>query len=325
MLPKFAYVRAGTVEEAAQNLTTRGARVHAGGSDLIGCLRDQVFESPLVVSLSGIPQLRGIRRTRSGGLRIGAMTTVADVAADPTVNELYPGLAQAAGVVASPQLRNQGTIGGNLCQKPRCWYYRGEFNCRRKGGNTCYAMVGENEYHCIFGGALCYIVHPSDTAPILTALGATLNIAGPRGTRTVPLSDFYVLPADDVMREDVLEHGEFVTEVLVPAPATGLRTSYRKERDRGAWDFALAGVALALRLDGGTVSDPRVVFSGAAPIPWRSSEAEQVIDGKRIDAAVAAEAAEAAVSDAQPLGKNGYKVRLFRGLIEEELLAIAGG
>ncbi len=324
MLPKFAYVRASSVEEAAQNLAAEGAKVHAGGSDLLGCLRDGVFETPLVVSLSGISSLTGISRTRDGGLRIGSMTPVADVASNPIVNEMYPGLAQAAGVVASPQLRNQGTIGGNLCQKPRCWYYRGEFNCRRKGGNTCYAMVGENEYHCLFGGALCYIVHPSDTAPILTALGASLSVAGPRGTRTIPLDEFYVLPADDAMRDNVLEQGEFVTEVMIPEPASGLRTSYRKERDRGAWDFALAGVALAIRFDGGRVADPRVVLSGAAPIPWRSREVEQVIDGQQINAAVAVEAAEAAMVDARPLGKNGYKVQLFKGLIEEELLAISG-
>jgi xanthine dehydrogenase YagS FAD-binding subunit len=324
MLPKFAYVRASTVEEATQNLAADGAKALAGGSDLLGCLRDGVFETPLVVSISGLSQLKGINRTRNGGLRIGAMTRVAEVAADPTINELLPGLAQAASVVASPQLRNQGTIGGNLCQKPRCWYYRGEFNCRRKGGSTCFAMVGENEYHCLFGGALCYIVHPSDTAPILTALEATLNIAGPRGTRSVPLSEFYVLPEDDATKENVLEQGEFVTEVIIPEPASGLRTSYRKERDRGAWDFSLAGVALAMRMDGGRVSDARVVLSGAAPVPWRSREAEQVIEGQRINAAVAAEAAEAAMADARPLGKNGYKITMFKGIIEEELLAIGG-
>ncbi len=322
MLPKFAYVRASTVEEATQNLAADGARVHAGGSDLLGCLRDGVFGTPLIVSLSGISSLQGISRARNGGLSIGSMTKVAEVAADANVTEMYPGLAQAAGVVASPQLRNQGTIGGNLCQKPRCWYYRGEFNCRRKGGSTCYAMVGENEYHCIFGGALCYIVHPSDTAPMLTALGATLNIAGPRGTRSVSLEEFYVLPADDVMRENVLEQGEFVTEVMIPEPASGLRTSYRKERDRGAWDFALAGVALAIHFDGDRVADANVVLSGAAPVPWRSREAEQAIEGREITAAVAAEAADAAMANARPLGKNGYKVQLFKGLIEEELLAI---
>jgi xanthine dehydrogenase YagS FAD-binding subunit len=324
MLPKFAYVRASSIEEATQNLAADGAKAIAGGTDLLGCLRDGVFDTPLVVSISGLAELKGINQTRNGGLRIGAMTRVAEVAADPTINDLLPGLAQAASVVASPQLRNQGTIGGNLCQKPRCWYYRGEFNCRRKSGNTCYAMVGENEYHCLFGGALCYIVHPSDTAPILTALDATLNIAGPRGMRSVPLSEFYVLPADDATKENVLEQGEFVTEVILPEPAAGLRTSYRKERDRGAWDFSLAGVALAMRLDGGRVSDARVVLSGAAPIPWRSTEAEQVIEGQQITASLAAEAAEAAMGNARPLGKNGYKIQMFKGIIEEELLAIGG-
>jgi xanthine dehydrogenase YagS FAD-binding subunit len=159
---------------------------------------------------------------------------------------------------------------------------------------------------------------------MLTALGATLNIAGPRGTRSISLEEFYVLPADDITRENVLEQGEFVTEVVLPEPADGLRTSYSKERDRGAWDFALAGVALVLRFDGNRVAGASVVLSGAAPVPWRSREAEQAIEGREITAAVAAEAAEAAMADATPLAKNGYKVQIFRGLIEEELLAIAG-
>ncbi len=319
MLPTFAYIRAQSLDDALKHLAAGGARVHAGGTDLIGCLRDHVFHADKVVSLSAIPGLRGMTAGRNGALRIGALTTVAEVARDATVRERYPGLAQAASDVASPQLRHQGTIGGNLCQRPRCWYFRGEFHCLRKGGTTCYALAGENQYHCILGGARCYIVHPSDTAPALLALGAAVEIAGPRGRRTVPLEDFYVLPSTDVERETVLAQGEVVTHVVVPRPGAGVRSSYRKVRARGSWDFALAGVALALRFDADRVVDGRVVLSGAAPVPWRSREAESAIIGSRLESAVCRRAAAAAMANAVPLKRNGYKIPLFTGLIEEEL------
>jgi xanthine dehydrogenase YagS FAD-binding subunit len=322
MLPKFSYVRAQTLRDAFQHLSSEGARVHAGGTDLLGCLRDQVFDAAKVVSISEVGDLRGIAETRNGGLRIGALTTIAEVAANPVVTERYRALAQAASDVASPQLRNQGTIGGNICQKPRCWYYRGEFDCFRKGGTTCFAAAGENQYHCIMGGGACFVVHPSDTAPALLALGATVHIEGPRGTRTIPMDDFHVLPSTDITKETVLEANEIVTHIELPAPVSGLRSSYRKVRERGSWDFALAGVALALQFSNNRVSQGRVVFSGVAPVPWRSREVEAVISGQQLTAATAARASQAAVQNARPLTHNGYKVPLLRGLIEQELLAI---
>jgi xanthine dehydrogenase YagS FAD-binding subunit len=322
MLPSFSYVRPASLDDAVQHLAAAGARAHAGGTDLIGCLRDGVFEAAKVVSLADLSELRGISDSSSGQLRIGALTTVAEVAADPVVRERYPALAQAAAAVASPQLRNQGTIGGNICQRPRCWYFRGEFHCLRKGGTTCYALAGENQYHCILGGSRCYIVHSSDIAPALLALGATVRIAGPRDGRAVPLDEFFVPPSSDVERETVLEQGEVVTEILLPRPEVGLRSSYRKVRGRGAWDFALAGVALALVITDGRVAGGRVVLSGAAPIPWRSREVEEAIQGTALEPDVCRRAAEAAMRDAQPLKRNGYKVPLFRGVIEEALTAI---
>ncbi|UCG88980.1 MAG: xanthine dehydrogenase family protein subunit M [Gemmatimonadota bacterium] len=324
MLPQFNYVRAQSLEEAQQQLSTDGARVCAGGSDLLGCLRDDVFDCSKVVSISSLNQLRGIARTRDGGIRIGSLTPIAEVAASATVQETHAGLSQAASEVASPQLRNQGTIGGNICQKPRCWYYRGEFHCLRKGGTTCYALAGENQYHCILGGYRCYIVHPSDTAPALLALNATVHIAAPSGSRTVPLDEFHVHPRDDPQRETVLQGNEIVTEITLPAPPPGLRSSYRKVRARGSWDFALAGVALALAFNGDQVVSGRIVLSGAAPVPWRSREAENAVIGRRIDAATAREAAAAAMEDATALKRNAYKIPLFKGLVEQQLLAIAG-
>ena len=227
--------------------------------------------------------------------------------------------------VASPQLRNQGTIGGNLCQKPRCWYYRGDFKCLRKGGETCYAAEGENQFHCIFGSDdQCFIVHPSDTAPALAALNASVHIAGPQGERFVPVESFHLLPAEDVQRETVLEPGEIVTGILLPAPPAGLRSTYRKVRTRRSWDFALASLALALQLDGSRIVNGRVVAGGAAPIPWRSRAVEDVLRGRIIDNGLIATAADALVEGAEPLQNNQYKIPLFRGVIESELAAVVG-
>lgn len=323
MLPQFSYVRATSLDEALQHLGADDVRPSAGGSDLIGCLRDEVFACSKVVSLSAIEQLRGIERIGDAGVRIGALTTIAEVASNPLLNRGFTALAQAAAAVASPQLRNQGTIGGNICQKPRCWYYRGEFRCLRKGGTTCYALAGENQFHAVLGGARCYIVHPSDTAPALIALGASARIIGSQGTRLVPLEQFYVPPSTDPQRETVLEPGQLVTELTLPTPAPGLRSSYRKVRARSSWDFALAGVALALQFDGDRVVAGRVVLSGAAPIPWRSAEAEAAITGRRLDEATARAAAEAAMQHAVALRRNAYKIPLFKGVLEEQLLQLA--
>lgn len=323
MLPPFAYVRAQSLNEATQQLQAEGARISAGGTDLLGCLRDEVFECSKMVSISGLDQLKGITENADGGLRVGALTSIADVAANPIIAERYRALSMAASEVASPQLRNQGTIGGNICQRPRCWYFRGEFNCLRKGGNTCYAIAGESQYHAVLGGDRCYIVHPSDTAPALVALGASVTIAGSNGTRAVPMDDFFLPPTSNITNENVLEPGEIVTEIVLPRPAENLRSSYRKIRARGSWDFALAGVALALRFQGKRVADGRIVLSGAAPIPWRSTATEAVVVGEVLSPELAARAGDAAMSGASPLRMNGYKIPLFKGLIEEELLAIS--
>ncbi len=322
MLSNFSYIRPKSLREAVKNLSSDGAVLNAGGTDLLGCLRDHVFDIKKVVSISGLKDLRGITRTSGGGLRIGALSTIAEVAEHPVVQEDYAAVAQGCLEVASPQLRNQGTLGGNLCQKPRCWYYRGEFHCLRKGGKRCFAAAGENQYHCIFGGGPCFIVHPSDTAPALVAFEASVRIMGPRGTRTVPVEKFHVLPRIDTHRETVLGPGEIVTDIMLP-PARGARSSYRKIRARASWDFAIAGVALALHFNGDRVARSRVVLSGAAPVPWRSKEVEDVINGNRLDTDIIEKAAEAVVRNAQPLQHNAYKVPLFRDMIEEELTAVS--
>jgi len=323
MLPKFAYIRPESMSEALEQLATDEARVFAGGTDLLGCLRDGVFEAPKVVSLSGLDEMRGIEEMADGGLRIGALTTLSELAASDTIRARYAVLAEAAESAASPQLRNQGTVGGNLCQRPRCWYFRGEFHCLKKGGDMCYAVEGENHYHAILGGAPCFIVHPSDTAPAFVALGASVRLARGSSERTIPLEAFFVPPEADVAHENILEPGEIITDVFLPAPQAGTVSTYRKVRERGAWDFALTSLALVMKLEDGRVTEANAVLGGVAPIPWRSTPLQEAIIGERLDAGVAASAAAAAVREADPLEHNGYKVDLVKGVIEETLLSFA--
>lgn len=319
MLPTFTYIRPENLGQAIRELATPGARVHAGGTDLLGCLRDRVFSATRLVSIAGLAELRGVTESPDGGLRIGALTTLSELATHPLVLRRYQVLAEAALAAASPQLRNQGTIGGNLCQRPRCWYYRGDFPCARKGGDTCFAKEGENQLHAIFGGDACVMVHPSDTAPALTALDATVRLVGARGSRTVPLNAFFVPPSKDYTRETVVDADELVVEVALPAAPSGGVSTYRKLRARGAWDFALTGAAVSLARRGKTVEHARIVLSGVAPMPWRSSAAEKELLGHELSDAVIERAAAAASTGATPLSGNGYKVALVRGAVAEAL------
>ena len=321
MLPAFTYVRPTSIVQAVTHLGSPGSRLLAGGTDLLGCLHDGIFDAKKLVTLGGVKGLRGIERTSDGGLRIGAMTTLAEVASHGTIAEHYAALKQGADAAASPQLRNQGTLGGNLCQRPRCWYFRGDFQCLRKGGETCYAVAGENECHSIFGGeGGCYIVHPSDAAPALVALDARAHIEGPLGSRIVPLDSFFVLPIHDVTRENVLKAEEVITEIVLPPPIPGLYSSYRKVRARGSWDFALAGLALTMHMTKGLVDRARIVLSGVAPIPWRAADAESALIGQGLNSQTASLVAEAAVKGARPMSQNAYKVDLVRGIVEEAIL-----
>ncbi len=322
MIPSFEYVRARSVDEAITYLSAHNARVYAGGTDLLGCMRDRIFPVERIVSIWGIKGLLGINETTES-ITVGSLTTIAQLATSPVVTRFFPGLAMAAGEVASPQLRNQGTIGGNLCQKPRCWYYRGEFDCLRKGGDVCFAAAGENKFHCVLGGENCFMVHPSDTAPMLIALGASLVVKGLKGTRRIAVEDLYVSPSNDPQRETVLEPGEIITEIVIPKALQRYYSSYRKIRARRSWDFALAGTALVFLFDGSRILRARVVLSGAAPVPWRSKEVEEAITGRSLDRTTIARAISVVMTQASPLTENGYKVKLFEAAIGQELERVA--
>ena len=281
MIKNFAYVKAGSLAEAIQALSTKGARLHAGGTDLLGCLRDEVMPVEKVVGISSLKELKGISAGADGGLKIGALTVLADVAANSSVAEKYPVLAQAAVSVGTPQIRQQGTIGGNLCQRPRCWFFRSDLQCLKKGGDTCYGMNGENQYHAIFGGGPCFAVHPSDVAVALVALQAQLMIAGPSGRKAVKAENFFIGPGKSLEKENILMLGEILTGIQIPPVGGKVKSSYRKVRTRGSWDFAQASVATALLFDNDIVRAARIVLGGVAPYPWQADAAGKLLTGKK--------------------------------------------
>ncbi len=322
MMNNFAYVKAGSLAEAIKALSTKGAWLHAGGTDLLGCARNEILPVEKVVSITGLKQLKGISAQPDGGVKIGALTSLAEIAASTAVAAKYAALAQAAAAVGTPQIREQGTIGGNLCQRPRCWYFRSsDIQCLKKGGTTCYAVTGENQYHAIFGGGPCFFVHPSDIAVALAALQAQISIAGPAGNKAVKIENFFVSPKKNVGKENILLPGEIVTDIRIPPVSGTTKSSFRKIAARGSWDSALVSVAVALEIESDGVRSARIALGGVGPYPWRIEAAEKLVVGKKLDSAVAAAAAEAAVSGAMPLRDNAYKLDMVRGAVEESLMA----
>ena len=305
------------------------ARVVGGGSDLLGgVMKDWVTGKgmPLpdqIIDLTTIPDLKGIK-SGADGFRIGATTTLSELIEDPDLSAQVPLLAQAAASVASPLIRNFGTLGGNINQRPRCWFFRGEnFACYKKGGDFCYAVTGDNRYHAIIGGELCYIVHPSDTATALLALNAQSTVAGPSGTRTVAFDEYFHGPREDVLTENVLKPNEVMTEVFVPTPAAGTKMAWNKLKDRQVYDFAVVSVAAAFSLDGGNWKDGRITLGGVAPVPYRATVVENALKGKDVRSSIKAAAAQIRTV-ARPMSLNSYKIDLAQGLIERTILEALG-
>lgn len=298
----------------------RRIRLLAGGQDLLTEMKDRLVEPEEVINLKHIPGLDHLTYDPNTGLHIGALVKVAEVADNAAVHRHFPALAMAAGSVASPQIRHMGTIGGNLCQRPRCWYYRNEnILCLKKGGNTCYAASGENKYNAILGGGPSYIVHPSDTATALTALGAVVTIAGPKGVRTLPIEKFFALPSVNVRRENVLKPDEILTAITVPNSALAAHSVYLKFREKSSMDWAMSAVAAAVQISNGKVVDARIVLGGVAPIPWRVPKAEAALKGNAVHPDLLHHVAEIALEGAQPLEQNGYKVPLTKTLVRRAI------
>ena len=324
-MKNFEHVSATSVEHALSTLAKYGpeSRVMAGGQDLLFRIKKYIVQPRCVVDIKTIPGLNTIR-TDSAGLQIGALATLSTIAASPELKKNYAGLAQAASVVASPQIRNLGTIGGNLCQDVWCWYLQDGFSCWKSGGKFCDLAGGDSRYYgSIMGGHLCLSNHPSDLAPALAALDARIHVASPRGKRSVPILEF--LPGHQWVGETLQSHAlqpdEIVTQIEAPFRPT--RSIYLKSAPRKSWDFALSSVAVSVVMNDGICTDLRIVFGGIATHPYRSPEAESLVKGNKITEALAAEAAETALSKAKPLKMNGYKLDLSKVLLRRALMAVA--
>ena len=331
----FEWASPTTVNEAVRLLQPAPApadpddapRPIAGGQDLLTTMKDYLTRPARVVNLKAIRGLDRIEGDARRGLKIGALVTLTQLEEHALVRRDFPALSEAAHSVATPQIRNLGTVGGNLCQRPRCWYYRlEEAVCLKKGGSECFAATGENKYNAILGGGPSYIVHPSDLAPVLMALGASVAVTGADGSRTIALEKFFTLPSEgSIRRENVLKNDEIITEISVPATAFAARSTYLKFKERDSLDFALAAVAAAVELNADkTVKQARIVLGGVAPVPWRAPQAESFLIGKRLDEATLAETARRALDGAKPLAKNAYKIPLTQALVRRAL-AKAGG
>jgi xanthine dehydrogenase YagS FAD-binding subunit len=305
-------------------------KVLAGGSDLVGgVMKDWVTGKgmPLpsaMVDITAIPELKGIASAGSA-LTLGATTTLSEVIDSADVQKTIPLLSEAARTIASPLIRNFGTLGGNINQRPRCWFFRGEdFNCYKKGGDFCYAVTGDNTYHAIIGGELCYIVHPSDTATALLALNASAKIAGPSGTREVAFDNYFHGPREDVLTENILKPNEVMTLVSVPTPAAGTKMAWTKLKDRQVYDFAIVSVAVAFSVDAtGKWTDGRIVLGGVAPVPYRAAVVETALKGQDVKS-TAKQAAAQLRTVARPMSLNSYKVDVAQNLIERTLLQALG-
>lgn len=319
----FQYHEPQSLSEAVALLSKADAHAISGGSDLLDEVKEGIISPGQVISLASIPGLVGIAES-DAGLNIGAMTTIADVAAHPVIRTAYTALAEAAGGLATPQIRNVGTLGGNLNQRPRCWYYRHPLiPCLKKGGDRCYALAGNTRLLCVTGGDRCYIVHPSDTAVALRVLDARLATAGPKGEREMAIGEFFAGPGRDMLRENVLEPGELITRIVLPSDAPE-RSVYLKVRERESGDFALVSAAAALSLDNGVISQARIALGGVAPVPYRAAEVEDYLTGRPASDVDPAEAAALALPNATPLPHNGYKLPMSRNTVKRALTLLLG-
>jgi xanthine dehydrogenase YagS FAD-binding subunit len=323
----FSNVNPRDLHEAVTALSQAHQQGHAasivgGGSDLLGMVKEHLVQPDVLVNLRSINGLDRIE-SKGGKVNIGGLITLDALSRDQLIRKSYTVLAEAAENVATPQIRNVGTLAGNVCQRPWCWYFRNGFPCLKNGGNTCFSANGENQFHAIFGGGPSYIVHPSDTAPALVALDAQFHVTGPSGDRTIPASDFFQLPRVDATRENVLGKEDVLASITLPSARPNQRSAYHKVLDREAWTHAVVSAAVVVEMDKQVCRSARVVLGGVAPIPWRLPKVEAMLAGQRITPELAAKAGEAAVEGARPLAKNKYKIPLTKGVVRRTLLSLA--
>jgi xanthine dehydrogenase YagS FAD-binding subunit len=320
----FEWVQPETVADALTALGHPGAMPLAGGVDLLDRLKERLEAPSRLVSLRKLAGLDALTVDASGA-KLGANVTLARLAADKALQASHPILVEAAAHAATPQLRAMATLGGNLAQRPRCWYFRSEaFHCRKKGGTTCFARIGENEMHAIFGNAICAAPHPSTVVTALLALGARVSIAGKRA-RDVELAKFFVAPETDILREIDLQPGELITAIHVPPTPANVRTAYHKQVAKQSFDWPIVDVAVALAMDGKTCKQATIVMGAVAPTPMRATEAERVLAGSAVDVIAAGRAARAALTGVTPLTDNAHKAQILEAVVARTILAAVGG
>jgi xanthine dehydrogenase YagS FAD-binding subunit len=293
-----------------------------GGSDLLGTVKEFIVKPDVLVNLKTIKGMDQVSPTPAG-VNIGGLITLDTLGRHPLIRSQYSVLAEAAETVATPQIRNVGTLAGNVCQRPWCWYFRNGFPCLKNGGDTCFSVVGDNRFHAIFGGGPSFIVHPSDTAPALVALDVKFRIVGPSGERVVPAADFFILPQQDATKENVLAADEVLAGVQLAPTHPGRRSTYNKVLDREAWTHAIVSAAVVLDMDKQVCQRARLVLGGVAPIPWRLPNVERLLTGQRITPELAAKAGDEAIVGAQKLSRNAYKLPMTKALVRRTVLALA--
>jgi xanthine dehydrogenase YagS FAD-binding subunit len=320
----FAYVNATSEKEAVAALVPERGKVMplAGGMDLLGLMKDYIAQPETVVNVKALDATIDV--PPQGVIRIGAAARLVDLLEHEALGTMFPALARGAAEIGTPQIRNAGTVGGNLMQRPRCWYFRNEeFHCLKKGGARCFAVDGENQYHAIFGESPCHIVHPSTLAVPIIAYGGRFRAVGPDGEREIEADKFFVMPDRNLYGETVLEPNELLTHVILPRPVN-LKASHYEVKFKQSHDWPIAMASVALAMNGSTVDSARVVLGAVAPVPWRSPAAEAVLKGRAVTEDVAAEAATAAVKNAQPMSRNAYKVQVARVALQRAILQAAG-
>ncbi len=319
----FQITQPRTIGQVSALLSKGGDRVlMAGGTDLYAEIKDEVIQPGIVIDLASVEGLAGITQEEKG-IHIGAMTPVAVLAENEIIKKSYIGLREAALSLATPQLRQVGTVGGNLCQRPRCWYYRDpQLICMKKGGNRCYAFAGRNKYHAILGGSLCFIVYPSDLAPMLIALGAEVSVASSGEEHRIPLDLFYALPDKNVKKENVLVGGEFLTGVYVPSPKKGSRSVYLKIKERATWDFAVVSAAVSATVSGSSMKNVRIVMGGIAPVPWVMKETGKRIEGRKPTETQVRQAVREDLKEARPLKENAYKKDMAEAAVTRAVMSL---
>ena len=295
--------------------------VAGGGSDLLGMIKEARVAPDVLVNLKNLEIMRGIEE-RADGVRIGGLVTMNELSRHPLIRFRYKVLAEAAGSVGTPQIRNVGTVAGNMCQRPWCWYFREGFPCFKNGGDRCFSVVGENQFNAIFGGGPSFIVHPSDSAPALMALDARFRLVGSDQERWVPALEFFILPREDVSRENVLGEDEILAEIQLPPIEADTKSTYVKVMDREAWTHAVVSLAMSLQFQGGICTKARIVLGGVAPIPWHLPAVEQMLEGKRVTPELAGQAGQAAVAGAQGLSKNAYKIPMTEALVRRTVISL---